>query len=237
MAFEEFGMEDDVASSLGNDNAKRFKVEDGKEYILSFAWWPEDDDGKPDMTGSPRFVKADRVYIEKCGNVLYEGPEYAQYSKGGEEPRTYVGTVVVQWPVVDGKIDKTALRSKRWSVLPFIMSEGKFAQIRSQHNRFSLGEYDLYIKCPKGGSQYQQMTFSPSPGNTLSSVISSSDKVWKILQAQIEAAIPKVKSEIGKKMTIAQILEKRGEEGAQPLDLGVSDTDIDDELDGIIDDD
>lgn len=235
MSFAEYemGVNDDA---VGNEAPRKFKVEENKEYVLSFAWWPEGDDGKPDLSGNPRLIGSPSIFIDKVGKVLYQGPEYQQFSKGGEEPRTYLGTVIIQWPLdASGKIDKAKVKAKKWQVMPFIMSEGKYADIRSQHGRFSLGENDVHVKCPKGGTQYQQMKFQPNPGSVFGKLVDN-DKIWSILKAQIEACIPKVKSEIGREMTIAQIREKLGEDGPQPVDLG-DEEDPDAMIDDILEED
>lgn len=236
MSFQEFGF-GQGDDAIGNEAPRKFKVEENKEYVLSFAWWNEGDDGMPDLEGSPRFVGARRIFVDKVGAVLYQGPEYQPFSKNGDDPRTYVGTIVIQWPLgADGKVDMEKVKAKKWQVMPFIMSEGKYADIRSQHGRFPLGSNDLHIKCPKGGTQYQQMKFQPNPGSIFGKLMKNK-KAWSILSAQIESCVSKVKAEIGREMTIAQIREKLGEEGPQPVDMGVDDNvDIDNEIDDIIDD-
>ena len=235
MSFEEFGFGEND-ENIGNDAPRKFKVEENKEYILSFAWWSEGDDGKPDFSGSPRFVGAERIFVDNVGAVIYQGPEYQKYSSGGDSPRKYVGTVVVQWPLTsDGSPDIEKIKARKWQVIPFVMSEGKYDEIRSLHKRFSMGENDLHIKCPKGGTQYQQMKFSPNPGSTFAK-LTKTDKVWATLKAQIASCIPKVKAEIGREMTIAQIRDKLGEDGGQPVDLSGEEINMDEMIDDIIDD-
>jgi len=235
---------------------KRFTVEDGRSYRVSFAWFsvPQKNDkgettgwndtaaftadGKMHPEAQIRFTGCERLYKQGVGYFLYKGPAYAQFG----QPRQQVATVLIVWPTSkDGDLDATAFKAgKGWSVQPWIFSTDKYATIKKSHKRFPLTKHDMALECPVGGSQYQKLTFTPE-GESLFQKLLDSGKpehkavVDKIL-ADVRAVSESIHREMARDLTIDQIKEALGESVETPTGSSSSSSHASKNVDDLLDD-
>jgi len=235
-AFQEFGIGagDDHVGQRG----KRFKAEKDRRYRASFAWWPKDKEGKLDTSGTPNFVGAQISYIQGVGYVVNTGPEFTKLA--GKPPTQKVATVIIVWPLdSDGKPDKKKLREAE--VLPWVFSGDKYTNLKAIHGEFPFGEHDVTISCTD--AQFQKLNFTPCRGSVLAKLLSN-EKAASIvgpMMEQAEALASTIRDEVGREMTLAQVQEKLagGGGGGGPVAGGAppaADGDIDDLVDGMLDD-
>lgn len=210
--------------------SKKFSLEDGRTYRVSFAWlsvpvknasgettgWNDEaawQNGKLNPEAQVRFTGCERIYKQGVGFFLYKGPAYAQFG----QPKQYVATVLVVWPTdKDGDIDQSAfVAGKGWAVQPWIFSTDKYASIKKSHKRSPLTKCDMALECPAGGAQYQKVNFIAETDNLLMKLSESSKPEFKAVVAKILADVRAVSENIHREMardlTVDQIREALGE--------------------------
>jgi hypothetical protein len=235
---------------------KKFSLEDGRSYRVSFAWfslpvknaagdttgWDDRGAFTPDGNLHPeaqiRFTGCERLYKPGVGYFLYKGPAYAQFG----QPRQYVATVLVVWPTSkDGDLDAAAFKAgKGWSVQPWIFSTDKYATIKKSHKRFPLARHDMALECPVGGAQYQKVTFTPEGESLLMKLVESGKPehkavVDKIL-ADVRAVSENIHREMARDLTIDQIKEALGESVETPTGSSSSSSHASKNVDDLLND-
>lgn len=241
-----------------NDNnigrkSEKFKGETGRQYRLSFAWWPCVEDGEykivdktqavPYIEGAtPKFTGAKRFYFEGVGYILDGGPEYAKLA--GQAPRMSIGTVVVQWPISqDGAIDMGRVKSLDFKVLPWIFSGDKYKSFTPIHREFPFGGHDLTVNC--SDSKFQKMTFAPCKDSMLAKLAASdkstAKKTIEFILERVQHVASSINAEIGREMAIDQLREKLagggggGNSANAAAAAGAATADIDGLVDDILD--
>lgn len=217
-AFQEFGFgQNDKGVGV---KAEKFKGETGRQYRLSFAWWPEaindtgftvsDVKGLSQIEGkTPRFIGGKRYYFEGVGYVMDTSPAFAKMA--ASPSRVAVATIVVQWPTdADGAPDMGRVKAGDYKVIPWIFSEDKYNAIKPIHREFHLGSHDLNASCTD--SKFQKMTFSPC-GESLLAKLSANDKdmakkVVADIATKVAGIAAKLQNEVGREMTPDQVREK-----------------------------
>lgn len=219
----------------------RFKGKKGEKYRLSFAWLPGVEEGTMDFSGTPRFKGGKVHFINKVGYVFHLGPEFAKFT--GKKPRSRVATIVVKWRTDrKGKIDKTRLESQDfgsepgdYEVLYWAFGDDKYEIVKDQADEWPIQKHDLMVSCTD--SQYQKMTFKPAQGNVLRIVQKKHPNLFKRIVAEVADLVPNLMSEVGRKMTLAEIREKLNDQGegqVQPIASSVESEDVDDLVDSYL---
>ena len=227
-----------------------FKVEDGKSYRVSLAWWaPIGDSTKFDFESNPKFIKAARYYKQGLGYVIHDESVGAELKRlMGENPKERFATILVQWKCSeDGSLDQNAfVAGTDYRVLPFVLSQEKLTDILRVHKNFGISEVDLSITCPKGGAQYQKMTMMPinrsfknvKHGNLLRFAMESDQepmvKMAETIFAEVKRLEGEIRDQIGRQYSLNEIREKLGLEVAPSGDSGVGAGDADAILDSIL---
>jgi hypothetical protein len=238
---------------------KKFTVEDGRSYRVSFAWvslpkkndkgdvvgWDDraaiTPDGKIHTEARIRFTGCERLYKQGVGYFLYKGPAYAQFG----QPRQYVATILVVWPTSkDGDLDAASYKAgKGWTVQPWIFSTDKYNTITKSHKRFPLTKHDMALECPIGGSQYQKVTFTPEGESLLAKLMESGKPEHKAVVdkifAEVRALSENIHREMARDLTIDQIKEALGESVETPTGSSGgshSAKNVDDILGNVLDD-
>lgn len=244
MEFDLGNTQDAIKKPVSN-----FKVEDGKSYRVSLAWWAPLDGGKLDFEGNPKFIKAARYYKQGLGYVIHDesiGDELKKLM--GENPKERFATILVQWKTSDdGTLDNDAFAQGRdFKVLPWIMSQEKLTDILRVHKNFGISEVDVSITCPKGGAQYQKMTIMPinrsfknvKHGNLLRLAFDSDDGKMKQLADSVFKEVARLETEIrgqiGRNYTLNEIREKLGMTVAPSGDVNAGADDADAILDNLM---
>ena len=240
-AFKQFGFGQDDGA-VGR-KGQRFKMDKNETARISFLWWKGLEDGKPDFDApTPNFTGAHRHYLKGVGYFINKGPEYTKIA--GEASKMRINTIVVKWPMkAGGKLDADAIQAGQFEVLYWVFDEGKYNEIKPIHAEWPLGSHDLKIKC--ADAQFQKMSFSPCRDSILRKLMEKGEDspiVQQIIAAG-QAMLPKVNDEVGKDLTLDQIREKlagggggaSGGGGSPVVDAAATD-DIDDALDGLLDD-
>lgn len=228
-----------------------FKVEDGKSYRVSLAWWMPLDgaDNKFDFESNPKFIKAARYYKQGLGYVIHDesvGEELKRLM--GESPKERFATILVQWKCSDdGSVDQNAFVAGRdYKVLPWIMSQEKLTTLLRVHKNFGISEVDINITCPKGGAQYQKMDIMPinrsfkgvAHGNLLRFAMENDKEPMQKMAADIFAEVERIsgsiRDQIGRQYTIGEIKEKLGMEVAPSGGANTGAENADDILDSIL---
>jgi len=226
-----------------------FKVEDGKSYRVSLAWWAPIGDGKFDFESNPKFIKAARYYKQGLGYVIHDESIGAELKRlMGESPKECFVTILVQWKCTDdGSLDQNAfVAGQDFRVLPFILSQDKLTDILRIHKNFGMSEVDLSITCPKGGAQYQKMTMMPinrsfknvKHGNLLRFAMESDkepmQKMAQTIFEEVQRLEGEIRDQIGRQYTLNEIREKLGMEVAPSGSGDVGAENADDILDSIL---
>lgn len=236
--FMEFGFGQDDAN-IGA-KIKKFKAEAGKDYRISFAWWPLTADGKLDLDAkTPRFIGAKRAYIKDVGFVVVTDPEMDTF---GSPVREAIATIIIQWPTnSQGEVDKARLQDQDFQVLPWVFSADKYRTFAPIHKEFHMGKYDLMMSCTD--TVYQKMTFRPSSQNLLRILMEKEGAATMVraIHADVEKVARMIRGELGREMTPAQIRQKLSGGGPAPVSApgagknGVSTDDLDAMMDGLLD--
>lgn len=238
MSFSTFTL-DNPNSVPSSYKATSFKGEEGKEYRLSFLWWSGLEDGKPVMSGSPKFASCHRMYVNGAGYVLDKGPEFLKVAQQADpkvrKPRLAIGTAVVSWPMKDGRPDKTALQNGEYKVLPWVFSEDKVKSILRKHQEWPLSEHDLSLACTD--TQYQKMDFSITRDNLFATLLAKDSGIAKDIIAKAQAVVENMNSALANDYTLDQFKEKLGLEVSSPVGAHTSSSDIDDVFGDILEDD
>jgi len=208
---------------------KPWKAVDGTSYRVSFAWFPLNSDGTPDMRGNPQFTGKNTNYIQGAGYVINQGAEWTKLA--GEAPRQRIATILVIWPTnKSGAVDASRLND--FEVKPWIISSEKYKNLDSNNREFPFSQHDLTIKCEEGGGQFQKLAFLPCKENLIRTLISKSvepeDKTNEKAMASAHAAkamvnriveevasvASSIQDHVGRVMSIQQIREKMTGNGA-----------------------
>ena len=239
MSFSTFTLDNpgSVPTSFKSD---RFKGEEGKEYRVSFLWWGGIEEGAPVMEKSPQFASCHRMYVQGAGYVLDKGPEFLRLAQQVDpkvkKARLAIGTVVVSWPLKDGRPDKTALANGEYKVMPWVFSEDKVKSILRKHQEWPLSEHDLTIACTD--TQFQKMDFSITRDNLFATLLSNESKIAKDVISKAQVVVENMNNTLANDYTLDQFKEKLGLEVANPTgSVGASSGEIDDMLGDILDDD
>jgi len=213
---------------------------------MSFAWWPQDKDGRPDLgaAGSgnaPLFSGGQTNYIQGVGYILNQGAEFTKYA--GEPPRQRIATVIIIWPTDKrGALDRTRLANGDFEVKPWIISSEKYKTLEQIHREFSFGEHDVTAKCEENGTQYQKLAFSPCKDSLYRQLLESPKATVFVdqIRAEVAAITAGIQDLVGRKMTIQQIKEKLAQGGGAPMvrDMGENNAvsgDIESLVGGILD--
>lgn len=244
-----FGQNDAGIGSRG----KKFKAEKGKTYRLSFAWWPNMDEGKeitaatlspPEgqdpETLTPNFIGARRFYAEGVGYVIDQGPQYAELL--GKQSKPMVATIVVSWALgKKGKPTKDSLFEELPDVMAWIFSGDKYEKLKKMHlSGYPMHEWDVQADCED--TQYQKMTFLPAQQCIFKEMLKNDNpraqEIADHIVAQVRALVPDLEREIGQKLTLDQIREKLGHEVSSPVGNTVAggDAEVDNILGSMLDD-
>jgi hypothetical protein len=216
----------------------KYKGEAGNSDRISFVWWPEDEEGTPDLSQLPRFVGGKRHYIKGVGYFWDKGPEFTKIA--GKEAKKMAATIIAVWPTdKDGQIDKESPGLHRVRVMPWIFSADKYKILKRKHNEWPVGAHDMVLSCTD--SQFQKMDISACRESLFAKLIAS-DKdgakgIVKKMNADIAAIAASLGGMIANDYTIDQVREKLGGGGGGG-DLGgavANDAQVDAMLDDIID--
>jgi hypothetical protein len=193
---------------------KAWKAEGGNIYRASFAWWPTDAEGKPDLgdreTGkAPNFAGGPTNFIQGVGYIMNEGAEYTKLA--GEPPRQRITTPIILWPTdKKGTLDKDRLGRGDFEVRPWVISGDKYRNLEQIHREFAFSNHDITIKCEEGGAQFQKLTFTPCKENLFRQFLENPKAaafVKRILD-ETDAIVANIQEFVGRRMTISQIREK-----------------------------
>jgi len=241
MSFIEWGGDapENATPALGSDNYARFKGKKGETYRLSFAWWPQGEEGKLNLDAKkPRFIGGKRIYVPNVGYVLYKGPEYN--GLGDKEPKIAIGTIVIQWPTDKaGNVVQDRLFAGDYKVASWVFPEQKYKVLENNWRDWPASEHDVTVLCED--EQFQKMTFSPCKNNLLRQLIMANTDKSKPIVADIMAKIKSVEArlanEVAKDLSVADIKLKLGKLNDSPVasPSGLSNQ-VDNMLDSILDD-
>lgn len=205
----------DEANSLDLSEIKRFKAEDDKKYRISFANYELGENGLFNMDRAPKFDRVERSWVDNAGYVISDGtPEFDNYvqSLGAKPKKPAYGTIIIVWPL-DGKgqLDVNNLNDG-WRVHTFVIDQGKFSQILAIHNEWKINEYDLNITCPKGGAQFQKLTFMNTRECALRTVMESGkhESLCKRIIKSVERARQTLTKDLGNSYTLDTLRQRLG---------------------------
>jgi len=229
--FQSFGFgQNDAAIAT---RAKKFKGEKGVTYRIGFALWPGMEegtdftidnlspaDGAPDESLTPKFIAAPRHYVQANGSSFYcldKGPEFAKII--GKPAKTGVATVVVVWPLEQGKPTKASLFGSKPQVLPWIISLDKYERFKKMHlSGYPMWDWDVSAECTDPG--FQKFDFLPAKDNIFKAMLKSTSAEGQALaQFVIERArslAPGLGRELGLDLTVDQLRERMGLDVASP---------------------
>lgn len=198
-----FGLNDRDATRSPYD---KFDPKDGQNYLLSFGWynaitlnedeepvemaWPPEE-GAFTIEDSfiPKFVSRDRYYIKSGDKTLCVAdngsPELGLLA--GEPPSTAIATVVVVWPITNGKnpqVDKDAVMRGEYEILPWIFSSAKYQELYMIHQNSSFAKNDLAVTA-KGAGKQRKISQAARTQNTLRNLLSSSNPKAQAIGQQI----------------------------------------------------
>lgn len=248
----------DFTIGEGDDNvgkkSKKFTVEDGRSYRVSFAWFSVPiKNSAGEITGwndaeayqgvklhpdtQIRFTGCERLYLQNVGYFLYNGPSYAQFG----QPKQQVATVLIVWPTTkDGDLDAASFaEGKGWSVQPWIFSTDKYASIKKSAKRFPLLKHDMALECPAGGAQYQKVTFTPE-GESLFAKLLGSPKpehkaVVEKIMADVRAVSEGIHRDMARNLTVDQIKQALGQSVETPVGSSGGSSHASKDVDGLLD--
>lgn len=210
-----FGSGDEHLGSGKND---RFKAKEGESYRVSFLWWPAKDGRLNLDAASPRFVGANRLYIENVGYVVNHGPEFEQLAGAPVKPT--VATVIAVWPTDrKGTLDKARYAAGDVDVKAWVFARSTYEQLKRRNDEFPLGCHDMSITCTD--AQFQKMDLSPCR-ESLFRVVLENDKRKHVAEAihakvsRILGLTPKGQAQglmdaIARNMSLDQIRAKLGQ--------------------------
>jgi len=218
--------ENDYTFSFGDGDddikpqSKTWKGEEGRTSRLSVISWPGLEDGKPDLDGKPVFKGAKVSYLTGVGTFINKGgPEFMQLVNG-EVPKPKVGLLVVVWPTNNDGVPLAGSDILNAKVMPWVIPEGKYAQLRLMHREFPLGSHDFTATC--SDTQFQKMTFASCKDSLLRKLMEKAD-TDKNVKALVDKLVknardefPGLMSKVAKDLTVEQIRVKLAEAGGAP---------------------
>lgn len=237
-----FGQND---TGIGS-KAEKFKGEKGRTYRFGFVWWPgiekegfglanlSPPEGQEEAL-TPRFMRANRNYIEGVGYVINKGPEYTTLA-GGNQPKTMIGTLIVLWPLgKNNQPTKESLFSKLPDVMPWIFSGDKYEKLKKMHlSGYPMHDWDVQADCED--AQFQKFNFLPAKSCIFKEMLKSPNENGKQvvdhILAQVRALAPQLPRDMGQDLTIDQLREKMGQQVSTPV--GGSAVSGDKEVDDIL---
>lgn len=224
----------------------KFKGEKGRAYRIGFAWWPgiEKDgfsaanltptEGQEDAL-TPRFVRANRNFIEGVGYVINKGPEFTALA-GNTQPKTMIGTLIIVWPLgKNNQPTKESLFSKLPDVMPWIFSGDKYEKLKKMHlSGYQMYDWDIQADCED--AQFQKFNFLPAKSCLFKEMLKASNaqskEVVDHILTQVRLLAPQLPRDMGQDLTIDQLREKLGQSVSTPL--GGSAVSGDKEVDDIL---
>jgi hypothetical protein len=250
--FQSFGFgQNDAAIAT---RAKKFKGEKGVTYRIGFALWPGMEegtdftvdkmspaDGAPDESLTPKFIAAPRHYVETGNGSFYcldKGPEYSKII--GKQAKTGVATVIVVWPLEQGKPTKSSLFGQKPQVLPWIISLDKYERFKKMHlSGYPMWDWDISAECTESG--FQKFDFLPAKDNILKTMLKASNPEGQALaQFVIERArslSPNLGKELGLDLSLDQLRERMGLEVSSPTgEVGGAVGEVEDLIGSMLDD-
>lgn len=205
MSLQEFSF-DDGDNSIG-DEVKRLKFKKDQTIRISFAWFPKDDKGNYNLSATPRFTGGNRVYVQNVGYILVNSPEVLKITQA--QAKMSVATVVVIWPTDSkGNIDKARMKNGECSVVPWIFSKKKYAELKTIATEWPLGEHDLKITCTE--EQYQQTTQTNCRESFLNKLQSKGATSFDDIMERVESVSKELADFIGMDLSIDKLREKMG---------------------------
>ena len=187
---------------------KPWKAEGGVTYRMSFAWWPANADGTPNLSApGPNWTGKNTNFIQGVGYIINQGAEYTKLA--GEPPRQRIATILVIWPTdKKGVLDKN--RMQDFEVKPWIISGDKYKTLEQTHREFGFGDHDITAKCEEGGGQFQKLTFSPCRENLYKQLLGNpkAKEFTDRIATEVANIAANIADHVGRKMTIQQIREK-----------------------------
>jgi len=239
----------DFTFDEGDDNvrrrASRFKAKEDTHYRCSVAWYfkKKDAEGNDtdefDFDKKPRFTGCKRHYKKGVGFFLHNGPEYTKIS--GEPPKQCVASIFVFWPVDSkGRLRKEEFaRGEGFQVLPWVMSAERYNELKGDEEDFPLGTTDRKLFCKD--AQYQKLDIKVSKECFFRTLLESDKPKAKAVAESIIAEVRTLEAgifnEMARNLTIAQIREKLGAEGAGGVVSGAADEEVDSLVGNLLDDD
>lgn len=245
---EVFGFGQNDAGVSGR--AQKFKAEKGKTYRLGFAWWqgiesgdfgvknltPEE--GAPDESITPKFIRAPRHFIKDVGYVINQGPEYTKLA--GEPPKLQIATIVISWPLnKSGQPTKESLFGDLPDVYAWIFGGDKYEKLKKMHlSGYPMWDYDVQADCED--TQFQKLNFLPAKQCIFKEMLKSdapqAKDIVKHIVDQVRDLAPNLEREIGQRLTLDQLREKMGLETSSPVSGAVADADVDNILGSMLED-
>ena len=248
MGTSTFGFGQDDAGLGGR--AKKFQGEKGKTYRLGLVYWggmekegfsaadlvvPE---GAPEESLSPKFIRAQRNYIQGVGYVINKGPEYTALA--GEPPKMMVATIIVSWPLdKKNQPSRESLFNDLPDVQPWIFGGEKYEKLKNMHiSGYPMHDYDIQATCED--SQFQKFAFLPAKQCLFKEMLKSNNsqarEIANHVIAQVRALAPVLERELGQDLTLDALREKLGQTVASPAGRSVTaDPDVDNLLSGMLD--
>lgn len=185
----EFGFGEGDGNLRGD--IQKFKMDKGRPYRTSLTWFggieSEDyglknleatDDFKP----TPRFKGNKRVWLDGVGYVKVDNSEMETWiSKEFPDKKinTYVGTVVVSWPLnAEGDPDQAAcMNKKRVVVAPWIINVNNYELLKKHHMKGSpFYDSDLNLELqPDKPADFQLFQVFPQAGNLFKRLLKVKD--------------------------------------------------------------
>lgn len=227
-----FGFDNDSHIST---RIPKFKGEKDKVYRLGLSWFPgiekdtfSKDSLDPEALGfsenpsklSPRFVSGEVVYIEKLGYLIIDSEEIrsiVQQVAPGKKSNQRVATVVVSWPTdSEGNVTKALLFSQKPKVQPWVISAGKYEQLKKFHMRsYPLHSWDLQAELdPKKNVDFQDWTFMPQQDSLFRKMLSASSpeakEIADFVISRTRQIVPNLEAELGKRMKPQELREALG---------------------------
>jgi hypothetical protein len=217
--------------TIGNNDDKfsnkvpKVQFEKDKLYRFSFISWPGVEDNSHNniqISGeSPYFVASNRIFVDKVGFVKVpkgKEREYSRFSRDGQDPKTHLATIVVQWPVNrEGKVDMGRLKDDS-SVLILPLSIDKYNAIKACSD-FAFDSNDIKASCTD--TKFQKVQFSGTPNSILKSLATSEKPELialynRLVQSAKDIWANHLPSYMGKEMTVQELLEKVNGGGSAP---------------------
>lgn len=229
MPITEFSFDDGDRSLSGN--VKRLKFKNGETVRISFAWFPQNDKGQYNLSSTPKFVGANRLWVNGVGYVIANSPEVASITGG--TPKMSIATVVVVWPTdKNGNIDKNRMKNGECDVMPWVFSKRKYQELKALASEWPFGEHDLKLTCTE--AQYQQTSQTNCRENFLQKLQEKGSDNFSDIMDRVESVVANISNFIGNEYTVDQLREKMGMAVANSTNDNTTE-EVDDLIDNMLD--